>query len=1387
MRSVSFAKKNYSNLLAVGGLCIICLLFFHEPLFSGGIVNATDILTQQYFWNVFTKENLLTDPSFRTWLPYVNAGTPFSGGLDLIFRPVKLFTLLLFPVHIAINVEMVIYFFLSGVGMYFYMRELEVSHIGSFLAALFLMLSGQIVSLSNAGHVNKIAAIFPVGFVFWTFERALRRKTLPAFVLAGAVLSFQFWQGHVQISFYLCIAIAVYYVVRAGFLYHQNRSLKKISILTSFALIMVLVFLLLSAVEFLPLLSFAQVSDRSEGVSYEFATSWSMPPEELISYLIPGFFGFRRLNHYEDEESMIPYWGRMPFTQTGHYLGLLPLLFMLFAVCFVRNKHIVTLAMLALIILLLGMGRYVPSYKFLYDYVPGFNMFRVPQMILFLFAFATSVLAGFGAEWFFFDWSAARAKRLRIVLLAGIGCLMLTWLFIVLFPHFEPSLLERFHESLFRKGGTPDLAGARLDLIVRSAVVFNILCGLSLFVLGLRLNTNVSVKWIGLAVLGLYLVDIGLFNGKFIDTIPLQGSHYIGENDAIRYCKENPGFYRILPMTNEPASYNVSNKSVYHKLYSVSGYEAVGVQYYNDFLGQMALGTPLVDMLNIKYIILPKNVELNGETVELGKVVGPYKVVMDSDAVLLENLNVLPRAYAVHNAYPAQSKEEAFSIMLHPSFEPRESVVLEENPQRPMAQKTVPSSRSTVDITQYATRTIGMKVSMATDGFVVLSEKFYPGWKASVDGHAAKIYKANHTLQAVFIPQGNHEIEFLFQPRQYWFGFWVTCGTLLGLTAYFSTTGKFQFHKIKDSDTAHDIELPIRSRKHSIHKMTSMFSTRILAFGELPLRSRKHSIRKMTSMFSTRILAFGIRSIVYVGLGLLLVAAFLNVQYGIDHLSMIAVFSADEAFAVQLISQNLQKNHLDPQGFYNYGYLYHSLVFYTAKFLGGLNYTVDERFLAYVFRWISLASYGLLLCFAYALTKHLTKDRLFSLCAALFLASVPGVYSWAQQTHPDMLQAFLVTCAAYVACRRHNLSHVAGATILASLAFSTKYTGIFILPFVFLPFLFATIDRKRRRNDTLLLKDWRNMLCVVIGMGVIFLMVWLITNPTVLQNYSEVVKDILFEKRHVAWGDGQAESKNPLLWFTVLFHQFKANGSLLLMLGFVSLTWYARKHLAHWSTVFGSSTKRSILMLLLYSITSLAYLMLQVNLRKDRYILHLIPVLVVVGFAGLHRFIARVGILRKRKILIYAALIATILPLCMSTIQEMHEASQKYEHQYLKATAWIEQHYPAGTPILADSYSYRSPRFSHFMHVWGVERKTLDYVQPQLVIINKMLSGRWSWKKPGTKFADLDFEFGPYEAKREAVQAFHTELFASDSSYTIVYEDTEIVILEYSRKRINEQ
>ena len=204
----------------------------------------------------------------------------------------------------------------------------------------------------------------------------------------------------------------------------------------------------------------------------------------------------------------------------------------------------------------------------------------------------------------------------------------------------------------------------------------------------------------------------------------------------------------------------------------------------------MILGSPLVDLLNVRYIIVPKEAQINEERPEVGKQFGPYNVVMNADAILLENPHYLPRAFAVHQAQVLTSKDAIFSTLLSPDFDPREIVIVErELPVDFLAkrstQQALSSQLSRVEITEYRNRTIHLRADMADDGFLMLSEKFYPGWKAFVDREQTDIYKANYTFQAIYVPKGSHDITFKFQPTQFLTGLWITILTGIGLLGFF--------------------------------------------------------------------------------------------------------------------------------------------------------------------------------------------------------------------------------------------------------------------------------------------------------------------------------------------------------------------------------------------------------------------------------------------------------------------------------------------------------------------------------------------------------------------------------------------------------------------------
>lgn len=511
---------------------------------------------------------------------------------------------------------------------------------------------------------------------------------------------------------------------------------------------------------------------------------------------------------------------------------------------------------------------------------------------------------------------------------------------------------------------------------------------------------------------------------------------------------------------------------------------------------------------------------------------------------------------------------------------------------------------------------------------------------------------------------------------------------------------------------------------------------------------------------------------------LLVTAAFINIQYGTDNLAVLSVFSADEPFAVQLLARNLIENKVDPQDFYNYGYFYHTVAFYLIKIFERFNYAVDERFIAVVCRLISLESYIFLLFLTYKLTKTISQNATLALYAAWFLASTPKLYYWAQYIHPDLLQAALVTASAYIAWSRHRFSQALLASIIAGVAFGTKYSGIFILPFLILPSALVFLNAIHRQRK-ILLKDYMRLLGVALGMVLLFLGAWAFTNPTIIKNFGEASKDILYSKGQLVTGAlGWREPTNPLLWFPMLYSEFGIGGSFLVLIGLIALVVAMIRKRTRYREFLRTPLHRTLFSMGAYvGIVSL-YFVLTVNARLPRHIFHLLPFIVILAFTGLSQLIKAIFHAKHWQWLCYVGCMLCIFPLMAHTIHSMDWASQKYYHQYIRATTWIESNFSLDTRILADAYSYQSPRFTNFQRIWGVDEQAIQYYQPDLVIINKKLSGRWSWKIPGTTFAERQFVLGPYVDRAQEIHDFHLKLFSPSSPYQIIYEDIEIVVLQ---------
>jgi hypothetical protein len=145
----------------------------------------------------------------------------------------------------------------------------------------------------------------------------------------------------------------------------------------------------------------------------------------------------------------------------------------------------------------------------------------------------------------------------------------------------------------------------------------------------------------------------------------------------------------------------------------------------------------------------------------------------DNFAVVL-NTNALPRAYLVSSYEVLTDSAVQLRKLFDPAFDPNTSVILEESPGFAPVKKYAISSPSHVEITKYRANRVEIVVETSYDGLLVLTDTYESGWQATVDGKEAKIYRANYTFRAVYVPKGNHHVIFTYQPTSLILGLRVT-------------------------------------------------------------------------------------------------------------------------------------------------------------------------------------------------------------------------------------------------------------------------------------------------------------------------------------------------------------------------------------------------------------------------------------------------------------------------------------------------------------------------------------------------------------------------------------------------------------------------------------
>ena len=781
--SFLFIPEKYRDGAYITALIIAVILFLSPALFTGGNFNASDNIASASFETFLNKAK--DQGEFPQWLPYIFSGLPSYAALlttgerswdflaTLYFGTAKLFA----GIFNNDAARIAFHYMMYAIGMYLLMRSKGKERFISFAVGFAAVFSTFIITWIMIGHNTKPIALAMFPFILLFLERLRSGWSLfhaSALIIAVHVLV---ESTHVQMAYYGVITFALY-LIATGI----SSIIKKESLLgvarSSMALIVAGALAFgMSADRYLSVLEYKPYStrgsapieqipgkkqDNTGGFDYEYATNWSFSPEETLTFLVPNYFGFGKLEYKPkgstDGQMIQPYWGQMPFTDAANYMGIGVLALALIGIIAYRKEIFIHyLIVLALLSLFLSFGKNFPLVFDLFYYnLPGFNNFRAPMMALCVMQFAVPILFGYGLsalnEWRNSGWEMSKNTMLGMT--GAMGLLLVSGFLIsesgyIADVQAAGKVPEQLFEFLYEQ--------MKADWLITSVI------GLAVMILSiLYIRGTLSKGLFYTAIVAYLFIDLWrvAYRPMEVEKGDIIKSEF-AQPDFISFMKNDKSVYRIADLVY--MSMGKTNIPAYFELQNVHGYHSAKMRVYQDLLdvaggggGNYITNIFLLNLLNVKYMSAPQQLFQGIKPV--------FEGVMQTEqgampTLVYENPTVLPRAFFVDSV----KKDAPLSILHHlrdGDFNPSALAFIEEDLPRAI-EPAGPNAKAT--LTGFENHKLTFKTDNPGYNFLHVSEVYLPiGWKCSIDGKETKIHKTNYALRGIIVPPGQHTVEFTY-------------------------------------------------------------------------------------------------------------------------------------------------------------------------------------------------------------------------------------------------------------------------------------------------------------------------------------------------------------------------------------------------------------------------------------------------------------------------------------------------------------------------------------------------------------------------------------------------------------------------------------------------
>ncbi len=839
--NVPFFKRNVlPHIIAIVTFFIVSSVYFY-PAWQGKTIQKHDSIAgkgkvrEKLQYREFEKQEVLWNNSIFSGMPeYVYATYGNSKTFSSIYS---------IPQKLGIPREVAVFFWFMF-GFYILFMCMKVNPWLSIAGSISFALTTYNLAIIDAGHFTKVYTLSLIPPTIGGILLAFRRKYLLSFAVTGLFLAMQINMGHFQMTYYSLIVVIIIGMVE--FFYHlKNKEI--IPFFKSVGVLFLAAFLALST-NYSKLINVYKYNKQSirgkseltigdknqktkSGLDRDYINAWSSGVDESMMLFVPNVKGgtsgaiknnkslYGKIDRRDKQflGNWNQYWGNQPFNGTPNYIGALLFFLFFIGLFLVKDRIKVAVLISSILLLFLSWGGNFSTFTDLFiDYVPLYNKFRAPVSIMAVLAILTTFFAFYTlfkivkepeivSQSTKFSFIKNPVPKYIWVSMIFILFLLLNMIFPELFNSYisdseYQQLGARMNESQIKnmvdKVVAFRISMFRADLLrtlvftilgfaaiylyankkIKSGILFGVIAVLSIVDLWAVDNRYVnadSFSKISKTSQEYRLTDIDKqiyrkemsLNPSISRKLEENSSKYPAKNDIekeniLTFTVNNEAHYRVFDLTRSP--FNDNNASFAHR--SIGGYIAYKLRRYQDMIEHHISknNMQVLNMLNTKYFITKQGLQ--------------------------QNSNALGVAWFVDSIYWAKNPNDEILSLNKINTKNTATLQLKEKDDFSSFSRAEPTDK--IELTSFNPDKMVYKTKTGGDRLAVFSEVYYPDWEVKIDGEKKDIYVADYILRSVVVPKGEHVIEFILHPKQYYQGNTISqlflYALLLAVVAIFS-------------------------------------------------------------------------------------------------------------------------------------------------------------------------------------------------------------------------------------------------------------------------------------------------------------------------------------------------------------------------------------------------------------------------------------------------------------------------------------------------------------------------------------------------------------------------------------------------------------------------